>query len=241
MSLSCSVCGGTSFADQQVLWPELIAQWGLSADEVAYIDRQQGTKCTGCGANLRIIVLGQAMQRLLASYPHPLRDIALEYARNEPGIPALRILDVNGAEAISDALSPMPGYERKTYPQIDMQAMTLASDTYDVVLHSDTLEHVPDPVAALRECRRVLKPGGTLVFTIPMIVGRMTRSRAGLPPSYHGASGVDAEDWRVQTEFGADAWTWLPRAGFSAVTIVSLQHPVAHAFVARKDLQQLDA
>jgi hypothetical protein len=34
----CPVCGGDRFANEPVLWPELIDQWQLSPDEVAYID-----------------------------------------------------------------------------------------------------------------------------------------------------------------------------------------------------------
>jgi hypothetical protein len=38
----CPVCGGDRFVSESVLWPELIAQWELSPNEVAYINLQQG-------------------------------------------------------------------------------------------------------------------------------------------------------------------------------------------------------
>ena len=41
-SIICAICGGNDFEDRAVLWPLLIAEWGLSLDEAAYIDRQQG-------------------------------------------------------------------------------------------------------------------------------------------------------------------------------------------------------
>jgi hypothetical protein len=33
----CPVCGGDRFTNESVLWPELIARWELSPDEIAYI------------------------------------------------------------------------------------------------------------------------------------------------------------------------------------------------------------
>jgi len=39
--------------------------------------------------------------------------------------------------------------------------------TFDVVLCSEVVEHVPDPAAALRGLRRLLAPGGTLVLSTP--------------------------------------------------------------------------
>ena len=39
--------------------------------------------------------------------------------------------------------------------------------TFDVVLCSEVVEHVPDPAAALAGLRRLLAPGGTLVLTTP--------------------------------------------------------------------------
>lgn len=40
-------------------------------------------------------------------------------------------------------------------------------ETFDLVLATDIIEHVDDDVMALRELRRVLKPGGTLLITVP--------------------------------------------------------------------------
>jgi SAM-dependent methyltransferase len=42
----------------------------------------------------------------------------------------------------------------------DVHALDFADDTFDVVHAHQVLQHVADPVAALREMRRVTKPGG---------------------------------------------------------------------------------
>jgi 2-polyprenyl-3-methyl-5-hydroxy-6-metoxy-1,4-benzoquinol methylase len=40
-------------------------------------------------------------------------------------------------------------------------------ERFDVVLSEDVLEHVADPAAAVRECRRVLRPGGIMIAKFP--------------------------------------------------------------------------
>src|ERR1700722_17511522 len=47
---------------------------------------------------------------------------------------------------------------------LDGQALPLADDSHDAALSTWTLCTIPDVAAALRELRRVLKPGGTLHF-----------------------------------------------------------------------------
>jgi len=86
----------------------------------------------------------------------------------------------------------------------------------------------------LNECRRVLKPDGALCFTVPGIVGRLTRSRDGLPKSYHGDPNVPLEDFVVHTEFGADAWRYVMEAGFSEVSMHAAEYPASIAFLARR-------
>jgi len=41
------------------------------------------------------------------------------------------------------------------------------SATFDAVVAASVLEYVDDPTAVLRECCRVLRPGGTLLCTVP--------------------------------------------------------------------------
>jgi hypothetical protein len=90
---------------------------------------------------------------------------------------------------------------------------------------------VPDPVTGLSECRRVLAENGTCAYTVPIVVGRMSRSRTGLVPSYHG-SPANPGDYLVHTEYGADAWSHALAAGFGECRIVTLEHPSSHALIA---------
>jgi SAM-dependent methyltransferase len=49
----------------------------------------------------------------------------------------------------------------------DVCVLPLADASLDAVVSANLLEHVPDDVGALREVRRVLRPGGRAVFVVP--------------------------------------------------------------------------
>ena len=222
----CPVCGGSKFDFLPVLWLELITFWQLSKEEVDYINRQQGFYCCECRNNLRAMALAKA---ILVTQKHS--GTLLEFCGNGT---ILRTLEINTAGNLSAILSGLPGYKLITFPQFDLMDLRIESENFDIVIHSDCLEHVEFPVKALSECRRVLRDGGFCIFTIPIIVGRMTRSRHGLPSSYHGQAGNVASDMLVHTEFGSDFWHAVLLAGFSVCEIVALEFPSGLAIIARK-------
>ncbi len=53
--------------------------------------------------------------------------------------------------------------------------LSLPDAEFDVVTLWDVLEHTPDPMAVLQECRRILKPGGLLVVNYPDIQSLVAR------------------------------------------------------------------
>jgi len=49
----------------------------------------------------------------------------------------------------------------------DVTSQDFAANMFDAVVSSHVIEHVPNPPALMRECNRVLKPGGKLVVLTP--------------------------------------------------------------------------
>ena len=51
----------------------------------------------------------------------------------------------------------------------DITAIPAPDASFDVILCTEVLEHVPDPVAAVREMARLLRQGGRLILTAPLV------------------------------------------------------------------------
>lgn len=77
-----------------------------------------------------------------------------------------RVARVTATEIDADALSlsqkltASRGIRNIDFAVEDVHALSFADDTFDVVHAHQVLQHVGDPVQALREMRRVAKPGG---------------------------------------------------------------------------------
>ena len=231
---TCPVCGGTEALYQTVLWPALVVGWGLTPFEEALINRREGVCCSGCGCSLRTQGLAAAMLDAIG-YPASLTRYAASPWGRE-----LKCLSINTAggwlkpDGLTDILKTMPGHVLACYPEHDMQALKFPDGMFAVVLHSDTLEHVANPVQGLRECRRVLKPGGRCIFTVPELPGKLSRSREYLTPVYH-ANPTGARGDVVHTDFGADAWRYAMDAGFRKVTLRAFDWPAALAWECIKE------
>lgn len=107
----------------------------------------------------------------------------------------------------------------------DLTQLTLASDSQDYVLSFEVLEHIPDYTKALKECKRVLRPGGKLVMSVPFNAkAAKTLTRARIEdsgelthieePEYHGDP-ISNDGCLCFYHFGWDLLPNLLSLGFS--------------------------
>ena len=153
---------------------------------------------------------------------------------------------VTGSEYFGDRVpygtnDPVTGLRNES-----VNKLTFANDSFDFLLSFDVFEHVPDYTTALRECHRTLKPGGTLLFTVPFHKGyRETLLRARLrndgsiehlqDPEYHGDPvGAGAGCLCFHT-FGWDLLPQLRDIGFASAE-AHLFWSARHAYLGTEQL-----
>ncbi len=100
---------------------------------------------------------------------------------------------------------------------LDLQRLELPADSVDVVLCSHVLEHVPDDAAALRELRRVLRPGGWGVLQTPVNGPRTAEEQPGDDPALRLERFGQADHVRI---YGRDYLERLRAAGFAAEALL---------------------
>lgn len=75
-------------------------------------------------------------------------------------------------------LGPGDGWAQRAVPggmgaEFDGEQIALAHASVDAVWCSHVLQFVPEPLRCLQEVRRVLRPGGKLVVTVPLVRPRI--------------------------------------------------------------------
>jgi SAM-dependent methyltransferase len=105
-------------------------------------------------------------------------------------------------------------YDRRAHlsdAALDLQQLGLASEALEVILTAHVLEHVPDTSAGLQELWRVLKPGGTMLLSVPVLQGV---TAPPTEPEFHG------DNTPVFWRFGFDLTDQLRRQGFRTSVLV---------------------
>ncbi len=109
----------------------------------------------------------------------------------------------------------------------DVQALTYADASFDLVTHTEVLEHVADDARAFAEQFRVLRPDGRLLFSVPLHLGatlERARLRAGVvehleAPSYHGDPFRAGAQILAFRDYGDDIAARVRAAGFVDVEV----------------------
>lgn len=212
----CAVCGteGRLVRNGWVLSRDLRRRYG------AALGSRESLFCRTCGCSLRVRRIAEVLVGLYGAHAATLADLV-----REDSFRALRIAEINSIGRMHPFLAESPGLVHVEYPEEDIQALSWPDRSFDLVLTSETLEHVPDPRQALRETLRVLRPGGRHVFTVPVDPSlETTRSRDGLAPEHHGRGGgpyalvTRKADMLVHTDFGSDLPEVVRAEGFAVDT-----------------------
>ena len=184
-----------------------------------------GVRCVRCAASIVHLSIGAV-----------LRDCGLDLSRmavcelssNGPFVDFLRrrARDVSLSE-YSDSVPP--GTSVNGVRCEDVQRLTYEDGSFDLVTHTEVLEHVPDDEAAFLELRRVMKINGTMLFTVPLSASSATVQRAAgvgekmvhfLEPVYHTDPWQRGIGILAYRDYGLDIVSKLESAGFAGVEIV---------------------
>lgn len=112
--------------------------------------------------------LAQHLPLAAALPPGAVLDAATGEGRNLPPLLGLG-RPVTACDASAAALAKIPASlrQRVALVESDLADLPLPSASFGFVLLCDVVETLPEPVAVLRELRRLLVPGGLLLVNIP--------------------------------------------------------------------------
>lgn len=255
----CAVCGRYRLMvyRRRIIPPRLVERWGISAKLARAFARKESCFCTHCGASLRARRLATALLSLypVGAPPAPARSLSEWIGATESR--ALRVAGINRIDGLRNQLLRLPQFSDSDYypgatpgsivdgvRSEDLMGLTYPDSSFDVVLTSETLEHIPDLQLALDEIYRVLVPGGRHLFTIPQLPHVPTTFARSVvlhdgtiedraPRICHPGGDVG---YPVFTEFGADLKQVIERAGFEFEVLFgpNRDDDVAQVYVARK-------
>jgi SAM-dependent methyltransferase len=190
--------------------PSLFAK--LAADDI-------GIRCLRCFATPVTLSLIDVLRSRVSDLP--VKEV---YEMSSRG-PLVRYLERHAARLTRSEYfddTALGDFKRGVQCQ-DATRLTYPDCSFDLCTSTEVFEHVADDQAAFGEMHRVLRPGGMLMFTVP-IGNHPTTTRARLesgrlvhiePPEYHSDRLRGAGKVFCYRNYGTDLDTILLARGFS--------------------------
>lgn len=143
----------------------------------AFAGRRDHAECPGCGALERHRVQYLVVQEILPQM-EPAKMKMLHFAPE----PFFRKMFSERFAQYETADLCMKGVDY----HVDLQQLPFKDATYDFIFASHVLEHVPDDHQAIREIRRILKPGGWAILPVPIVAEKTVEYPQANPhEAYH--------------------------------------------------------
>ncbi len=185
-----------------------------------------GVRCLNCAASAITLAM---VSTLLAERPEFRRERVYELSSRGPLARFLlrEVPDLTLSEYFDDLA---PGAFRDGVQCQDIQNLTYPDASFDLVTSTEVFEHVADDRRGFAEIRRVLRPGGAFIFTVPIENADRTVERAVigdgvvkhlLPPAYHDDRIRGKAAVLVFRDYGRDIAARLLESGFRTARIES--------------------
>lgn len=170
--------------------------------------RRKGKKCPFCGSLERHRVMAEYLRSEFRLSDR--ESLRILHFAPEPGI--ARIFQRAGPKEYVTADYLSADVDRK----LDICAMDVADDSFDLVYCSHVLEHVADDRAAMRETFRVLSPGGDFLVMVPLHDGATVEDPEETDPAKRIERFGQRDHVRM---YGMDIVGRLEEAGFAVQVI----------------------
>lgn len=210
---------------------QFLSSWELANDVGGHLEVnwREHLQCPRCRLNNRM----RASIHLLMDIIAPTSESRI-YA-TEQSSPLFSYLHkcfpvLQGSEFVQDAALMSENNSKKLRHE-DLTQLSFPTDSFDVILSFDVLEHIPNYRSAFTECARTLKPAGKMLFSVPFDANsvhnhiRAELHKDGtiehlLPPEYHDDP-RNPEGCLCFQHFGWEMLEEMKQAGFSSVSTLS--------------------
>ena len=169
---------------------------------------------------LERIWLGRIREALISKGSGLILEIGAGTGANFPYYPMkiekLIVIEPDPGMILRSGLLKASDHPVPVIVQSDAQSLPFAENTFDTIVATLVFCTIPDPLLALREARRVLKPGGHLLLLehVRLKGGLFSKIQDGLTPAWkHLAGGC---------HLNRDTLSLLKQAGFQIKNLSTL-------------------
>lgn len=202
----CNICGEKS----------IFSSW----EPLASSCKRNSFYCQKCNSVSRTRHVAKIILELFPRFPE------VDSLYNFSKVMDLKILNTCASGAIHEYLKSCKNYTFSEYYDSvnsgeiengvlceDLTSTSFKNNEFDLIITEDIIEHISDPKKAFNEIRRILKPGGYHISTIPVFFDKYKSEKRAiiedgklihvLKPEYHGDPNR-SDGILVFTDFGLD-------------------------------------